>query len=86
MEYTENDWSSLLEAYIQNLETPKIKSLTDLVKFHEEHVELEFPPRKPEQQQPISPPLLPRRLIVIFLFQNAPTRTTSSKALKQRVS
>lgn len=45
-EYLENDWARLLEDYLLNLETPNVKSLGELLKFHEEHADLEFPPRK----------------------------------------
>ena len=38
-----NDFSSLLDSYIEGLQTPKIKSLAELIAFNEEHRDLELP-------------------------------------------
>lgn len=39
-----NDFSSLLKTYIDGLQTPKVKSLSELIAFNEEHSNLELPP------------------------------------------
>ena len=39
-----NDFSGLLETYIDGLQTPKVKSLAELIAFNQEHSNLELPP------------------------------------------
>ena len=39
-----NDFSGLLKDYIEGLQTPKVKPLTELIAFNEEHQDLELPP------------------------------------------
>ncbi|KAK0514624.1 hypothetical protein JMJ35_003241 [Cladonia borealis] len=46
-----NNFSGLLKTYIDGLQTPKVKSLAELIAFNKEHSNLELPPESPGQEK-----------------------------------
>jgi len=46
-----NDYSTLFDAYLGGLETPKIRNLAELIAFNDEHQDLEQPPDHPGQDR-----------------------------------
>ncbi|KAI4911270.1 uncharacterized protein J4E92_010326 [Alternaria infectoria] len=48
-----NDFSSLFEAYANGLESPKVKTLKELIEFNEQHREIELPEWYPSVTLPL---------------------------------
>ncbi|KAL8950602.1 MAG: hypothetical protein Q9222_003382 [Ikaeria aurantiellina] len=51
MKLITNNFSGLLKSYIDGLQTPKVRSLSELIAFNEQHRELELPPECPAQEK-----------------------------------
>ncbi|KAF2655536.1 amidase family protein [Lophiostoma macrostomum CBS 122681] len=51
MKTIKNDFAGLFADYTEGLSTPKVRTLSDLIKFNEEHRDVELPPQFPHQDK-----------------------------------